>query len=185
MKTILVDMDGVLAWWEKAFINEMRANVPHIPVMDFGTRTSEDKAFIHEVLTNPEAQSVLSKPGFYRNLLPVEGGKQALEEMLEAGFDVAICTAPSTKNLYCGTEKMEWVREHLGEEWLQRLIITRDKTRVKGDYLIDDKETVTGSQNPEWEHILYTQSYNRSVLDKRRLNQWSDWRALFEMETNH
>lgn len=180
MTTILVDMDGVLAWWEKRFISEMKAKAPHIPVFEFGTRTNADASELHRIITHPDTLAITGAPGFYRNLDPIEGGKEALEEMLAEGYDVALCTAPSISNLYCGTEKMEWVADYLGPEWLNRLIITRDKTRVKGDYLIDDRSDVRGSQTPEWEHILFTQSYNQHITDRRRIANWSEWRTIVE-----
>jgi len=37
-----------------------------------------------------------------------------------------------------------WVKQHLGAEWMKRIIITCDKTLIHGDLLIDDKHAVTG-----------------------------------------
>jgi len=70
----------------------------------------------------------------------------------------------------------------MGEDFLRRLIITRDKTLVKGAVLIDDKPHVTGAVTaPDWTHLLFDQPYNRdnSLSSKPRLSQWCDWRTSF------
>ena len=41
----------------------------------------------------------------------------------------------------------EWVENHLGKDWIDRLILTRDKTMINGDVLIDDKINITGIYN--------------------------------------
>ena len=37
-----------------------------------------------------------------------------------------------------------WVEKHLGHEFLEQIILTRDKTVVSGDILIDDKPDILG-----------------------------------------
>lgn len=37
-----------------------------------------------------------------------------------------------------------WVERHLGPQFVERIILTRDKTMVLGDLLIDDKDTIRG-----------------------------------------
>jgi 5'-nucleotidase len=38
----------------------------------------------------------------------------------------------------------DWVKNHLGKHWLKKLILTADKTIVKGHLLIDDKVDIKG-----------------------------------------
>jgi 5'-nucleotidase len=72
---------------------------------------------------------------------------------------------------------MHWIRHHLGQEFAERTILTRDKTLVRGTILIDDKPSVSGVMQPEWEHVLFDQPYNRKVTNRRRLN-WSNYREI-------
>ncbi|KAG2460769.1 NT5C protein, partial [Polypterus senegalus] len=78
-----------------------------------------------------------------------------------------------------------WVEKHLGPEFVERLILTRDKTVVWGDLLIDDKDRITGVEpNPSWEHIVFTCCHN-THLDlkppRRRLQSWADdWRSIID-----
>lgn len=37
-----------------------------------------------------------------------------------------------------------WVEKHLGPQFVERIILTKDKTVVLGDLLIDDKDTIQG-----------------------------------------
>ncbi len=80
--------------------------------------------------------------GFILGLPPIEGGLQAVKDMLSSGIDVRICTSPFAH--YSGHEhsffeKYEWIEKNLGSDWVERVILTRDKTLVRGEFLIDDK----------------------------------------------
>ena len=41
--------------------------------------------------------------------------------------------------------QFEWVEHHLGWKWINKLIVTKDKTVVSGDLLIDDKPIIKGN----------------------------------------
>ncbi|MCT7149596.1 hypothetical protein M1196_23400, partial [Salmonella enterica subsp. enterica serovar Oranienburg] len=70
------------------------------------------------------------------------------------------------------------------------MIITTDKTLVRGDILIDDKPVISG-ELPEystgtnharsWEHVIFDQSYNRHITNRRRILDWGDIGALAEI----
>lgn len=103
--------------------------------------------------------------------------------MRDSGIDVRILTAPHPSCFAaCASEKYQWVAEHLGEDWLPRLILARDKTHVRGRYLIDDKPKISGSSDATWDHVVFTQSYNQTVATNRRMNSWADWRSLVEKQ---
>lgn len=84
------------------------------------------------------------------------------------------------------TLQYEWVEKHLGPDWINRLILTRDKTMINGDILIDDKVHITGAMNsPSWKHVVFTASNNQNVKvkgEKLRLDNWTDgtWRTMIE-----
>lgn len=102
-----------------------------------------------------------------------------------SSIDVFLCTSPIKHYAHCPYEKFAWVEKHLGHDFLEQIILTRDKTVVSGDLLIDDKPDIDGVEpNPTWEHILFTASHNKHHLlepNQRRLLSWSDdWRAILE-----
>lgn len=174
---ILIDMDGVIADFELGFLQSWRTRHPgtfYVPLEGRSTFYVKDnypedlKDLVNEIYW---------ETGFFRNLPPIHGAQDALTEMEAMGFEVFICSSPLRKYQYSTVEKYEWVEMHLGFEWTKRLILTRDKTLVKGDILIDDKPVITGAESsPAWEHILYDQPYNREI--KKRRITWEVWKDV-------
>jgi 5'-nucleotidase len=174
---VLVDMDSVLADFETGFLALWRATYPDRPFLPL----EERRIFYLEDEYPPEdrdrVQAIFRGAGFFRNLPPVPGGAAALAEMEARGLEVFICTTPMIHYQNCVLEKYEWVEAHLGPAWTERLILTRDKTLVRADILIDDRPEIAGVETPTWEHVLYDQPYNRAVNGKRRLT-WATWQAV-------
>jgi 5'-nucleotidase len=75
-------------------------------------------------------------------------------------------------------EKYQWTEQHLGNEWAKKVILTRDKTLVKGDFLIDDRPEIIGVVTPVWEHVVFDKPYNRDVTNKKRLKSLKDWKSV-------
>jgi 5'-nucleotidase len=139
------------------------------------------------------ALTVMSQPGFFRDLPPMEGAIKAVEEMIELGFSVLICTSPLPSNPTCPQDKIDWVRRHLGHiEFRQPgdatkrvdaqdiIVMTRDKTFVMGDVIFDDKPVITGCMRPTWEHIVFGAPYNelKPGDERLRFDDWSSWQGV-------
>ncbi|MDF2435444.1 MAG: 5-nucleotidase, partial [Mucilaginibacter sp.] len=90
-----------------------------------------------------------------------------------------ICSSPEVEYeaLLCHTEKAAWIEHYAGAWWTKRLILTKDKTVVRGHFLIDDKPTITGAMAPTWGHLVFDQPYNRDVIGNGRFT-WTDWPKL-------
>ena len=96
-----------------------------------------------------------SQIGFFSRLEPMKGAIEAFKKLRDSGkYNCFILTRPSVKNIHCYTEKAEWIREYLGEDMLENMYIGCDKSRLKGDYLIDDV-TEHGQTEFEGEHIHF------------------------------
>jgi len=107
-KIIFLDMDGVLADFDGAL--EKRIHDP------------------------PE----MFVPGFYRNLKVMPGAHEAVAKLLASPLlEVYIGSKPTTGNLYSTVEKYQWVAMHF-PRLLKRIVLTCDKTLLRGDYLVDD-----------------------------------------------
>lgn len=174
---ILVDMDGVLANFEKGFLNALRALSPEgyfIPLEERSTFYILDQ-YPREF--SRRIQDILHAANFIRDLEPIDGGVKALEEMDSMGIEVFICTSPLNAYQNSVLEKYLWVERHLGRRWTRRIILTRDKTIVLGDILIDDRPAITGAELPRWEHVLYDQPFNRNASGLRRLT-WQNWKEV-------
>ena len=121
MKTIYIDMDDVLC--------------------DFTGRKTELLTSCSE-MAYPQSQY-----GFYSELDPIKGAIEATSLLLASNdIEPYILTAPSVYNPLCYTEKRIWVENHLGMDYVTRLIISPDKSLLIGDYLIDDKSEGRGQE---------------------------------------
>ncbi len=129
-KTIYIDMDDVLC--------------------DFTKRRGE-MLYKNPVMSYPQSQY-----GFYENLEPILGGINAMVYFLtDSSYDPYILTAPSVLNPLCYTEKRVWVEKYLGMEYVNRLIISPNKSLLKGDYLIDDCREGRGQEHFEGKLIHF------------------------------
>merc|ERR1711988_1974094 len=114
-------------------------------------------------------------PGFFRKLPPFAGAVAAVHQMERAGFQVWFCTSPILGHPTCCQEKLEWIQEHFGDAYVQRVVLCQDKTTVRGDILIDDKPNITGLHPPTWRQCLFDAPYNQCRSDLPRITQWSAW----------
>ncbi|EQD52002.1 5'(3')-deoxyribonucleotidase [mine drainage metagenome] len=176
---LLVDQDNVLVDFTRVIYTEMCAR-GHRELAPPPAKQSVyplEEHYPPELLG--ELKSIYTAEGFFRSLPPIEGAVQAVKEMVIEGIDVRICTHPIQAYRNCVGEKYEWVERHLGAAYTTRMILTRDKTIIAGDALIDDNPDISGSCTPSWQHIVFDQPYNRTVAGPR-LKSWANWRAAIE-----
>jgi len=171
---VLSDFDGeFLKRWRERYPDKLY--VPFEERTDFYVRNSYPDELKHLVT------EILLEPTFFRDMMPVDGGKDALFEMKKMGLEVFLCTSPLSTYKNCVLEKYEWVEKTLGADWVHRIVLTKDKTIVQGDILIDDKPVITGVENtPSWEHILYDCPYNREI-NRKRLT-WNNWKEVLAIK---
>jgi 5'-nucleotidase len=175
---LLIDMDGVLCDWFGAVKARFENNNPGLklaPVEEF-----VDYDHVHTMYPQWEdlLHAAMSTKGLYSELAPIEGAIEALKDIENNCGDFIepfICSCPEVKydDQACHSEKAAWVEKYLGRFWTERLILTRDKTLVRGSILIDDKPEITGAMEPVWHHLVYRQPWNAQHGDLRF--SWSDW----------
>lgn len=115
-----------------------------------------------------------SRHGFFKELTPLDKAIESYKK-LEKIYDVRILTAPSVRNPMCYTEKRLWVEEHLGMDACDKMNICPDKSKLRGEFLIDDSITKGqlefegkllrfGKEYKDWDSII---SYfdNLSMLE--------------------
>ncbi|KAM9832450.1 5'(3')-deoxyribonucleotidase, mitochondrial [Neosynchiropus ocellatus] len=186
---VLVDMDGVLADFEGGFLKKYQAKYPDDPWISLEDRrgfwVSSQYGRLRSDLCQ-KAMSIWQSKDFFMELEPLPGGVEAVKEMaVMENTDVFICTSPIKHFKHCPYEKYAWVEKHFGFNFLDQVILTRDKTVVSGDVLIDDKPDILGVEpKPTWEHILFDACHNKHVElgpTQRRLMSWSDdWRSILD-----
>ncbi|KAL8594124.1 hypothetical protein ACOMHN_047864 [Nucella lapillus] len=186
---VLVDMDQVLCNLEGGFLIKYREKFPDEPLIPLQERNTfylvDQYVKLREDLQH-KVREIIQAEGFFLGLQPIAGACEALKEMAQMeDVEVFICTSPLTQYTHCVFEKYKWVENHLGEEWIHRLILTKDKTMVHGDLIIDDKPRIRGVLDPpSWKHVLFTAPYNVSsdLRGRQRLNNWTDgqWRSVIQ-----
>ncbi|XP_036693950.1 5'(3')-deoxyribonucleotidase, mitochondrial isoform X10 [Balaenoptera musculus] len=162
---VLVDMDGVLADFEGGFLRKFRARFPDQPFIALEDRrgfwVSEQYDRLQPGLSFPvalrlrvfldgtqgvteKAISIWESENFFFDLEPLPGAVEAVKQMANLeSTDVFICTSPIKMYKYCPFEKYAWVEKHFGPDFLEQIVLTRDKTVVSADLLIDDRVDIT------------------------------------------
>ena len=111
MKTVFVDLDGVLANIHK----------------EIGFNTPKD--------VTPEQ---ICEKGFFLGLEVMPAAIKSIETLLSINeVDLWIATKIPKCNIFAASEKLEWVAKHF-PALKDRVIIIPDKTLLIGDFLIDD-----------------------------------------------
>ena len=175
---ILLDQDGVLADFDTA-VETILENLGHNPAMLQRTtwQTFDDikTCFGNDVAKTVEDQ--VHAGNFFATLGVVDGAQQAVVELFDAGCEVFVCTSPKLSNERCAADKIGWISEHF-PQLRRRVIITKDKTLVRGDVLVDDKPEITGLMVPSWKHVRFATAGNRHVNGGDAIANWGQWPQL-------
>lgn len=177
---VLWDMDGVSFEWMEGVNRILLELDPSYPIIEPSKQT--DYNLLALPGHDPELlKTAMNYPGLYRHLDPVEYAVEAAQEMQDEGIEVRFCTSPYLTHMTCASEKLGSIREHFGDSWVSRTILTNDKTFVHGDILIDDHPAIRGSHTPTWKQLVFDRPYNRH-LDMPRMSDWRKWReAVYPM----
>lgn len=179
-KIILVDMDGVLADFEGRFLENWRKKFPNHPIIPLAERETFYLEEDYPDGLKKDIESIFRAPGFFQNLKIISGSKEALTKMESLGHEVFICTSPISKYENCVLEKYHWVSKNLGYEWTKKMIVTKDKTLIYGDILIDDKPKHLGVKDPVWKYVLFDAPYNKKVKSDLRIT-WKNWEKILSL----
>ncbi|QIN54222.1 putative 5'(3')-deoxyribonucleotidase [Cedratvirus kamchatka] len=108
-------------------------------------------------------RKIRAEKGFFRNLDLLPGALEYIS-LLRQKYDVYFVSTPELTNPTCCEDKLHGIASTFGSELLCKTIFTNDKTLVRMDVLIDDKEVITGCVEPCFVHIYFT-SWNGDVLE--------------------
>ena len=112
-------------------------------------------AFLHlSPKTLQEYQGRLDEvPGIFALMEPLPQAIASFEQ-LAAKFDTYILSTSPWGNPSAWSDKLLWVKRHLGEVAYKRLILSHHKHLNYGHFLIDDR-TKNGADRFHGEHILF------------------------------
>lgn len=169
-------MDDVIVRWGTGFTRAFQRRNPGVAFIPGEERKTFNMFLPEESAIHPLILETMDEPDFYLNLDPMPGAADALKEMDAAGIDVVICSSPWLSNPTCADDKFAWLDKNIGPGWADKAILTKDKTRVMGDWLIDDRPDIHGSQDPTWKQIVFTASHNLYLDADLRMDSWTQWR---------
>lgn len=128
-KILYVDMDNVLVDFESGI-----ARTPQATIAEYEGRLDE-------------------VPGIFAKMDPVPGAVAAFTE-LSALFDTYVLSTSPWENPSAWSDKLLWVKRHLGVPAYKRLILTHHKDLNRGDFLVDDR-TKNGAGRFAGEHVHF------------------------------
>lgn len=171
-KSVLVDMDGVLADFDGAVLRGMPTEIPRVPRTNF--YIARDYPEHKEAVAD-----IYSEPGFFYGLEPIEGALDGWSKLAELGFHPRIASAPLTLNPRSVEGKIAWLEEYLvpkfGVAVIDEAIFDKEKFKYDASILIDDRPAVdTGNGRARWRHVVFDQPYNAAVHGGLRLHGWMD-----------
>ena len=103
-------------------------------------------------------------PGIFSLMEPLEGAKDAFDSLV-AEYDTYILSTAPWENPSAWSDKLLWVKTHLGIAAYKRLILSHHKNLNAGNFLIDDR-TKNGAGEFRGEHIHF------------RTDKFPDWKAV-------
>ena len=106
-------------------------------------------------------------PGIFAKMDPMPSSIDAYKK-LSKKYDTYILSTAPWENPSAWSDKIEWVKKHLGDVAYKRLILSHNKNLNKGDYLIDDRPN-NGAENFEGEWLHFGQG-----------KRFPDWNAILE-----
>lgn len=92
-------------------------------------------------------------PGIFAKMSPVPNAVSAFHELSKL-FDTYILSTSPWENPSAWSDKLEWVKHHLGQPAYKRLILTHHKNLNRGDFLVDDRKK-NGADRFEGELLLF------------------------------
>jgi hypothetical protein len=132
----LIDLGDTLAECTVALQAELEQTCePHSPAELLEARTRE----------------VLTTPGFWSRLQPRAAGFSLLELLQEAGFHAFVLTKGPRDAPQVWADKVAWCRRHVPD---LPVIVTDDKSPVRGNVLVDDWLPYVDSWQQSWPSSL-------------------------------
>ena len=129
MKILYIDMDNVLVDFQSGI-----DRLPREIVAEYEGRLDE----VH---------------GIFSLMSPMAGAIEAFEKLC-LDFDTYILSTAPWENPSAWSDKLHWVKKHLGKNAYKRLVLSHHKHLNAGDFLIDDR-TKNGADRFTGEHIHF------------------------------
>lgn len=177
---VLLDVDGVLAQFTRAFLGAVRAELGHDYDVDAVTTYSLIDCLGLSKAEFDRCAAHVNEPGFARTLDVYPGAVEGVAALHRVA-DVYIVTSPWNSNPTWTYDREAWLAEHFGIPH-SRVVHTSAKHLVRGDVLVDDKTSTL----VEWQAEHPTGIAVQWVTPHNARDQWDgaatrDWPTLCQM----
>lgn len=172
-RVVLVDMDGVLADFDRAIVDALSST--HRELLSAARRTEFYLGIAYPQCAEA-IRAVIAAAGFFTALPLVAHAHEGWERIRDVGFTPRVCSAPAPDHGTCVDEKRAWLAEHFGSDAAEQAIMDDDKYLYDGVALIDDLPAIRGSHLARWQHVIFDAPYNRhpKLRGLPRLAHWRD-----------
>jgi len=162
-KTILVDMDGVLAdVYSRFFVLHEQESNQLLTVNDIAGKL-EEEAF-------PNQRKWVSEPGFFRSLPVMPGSVDGLKN-LNRQYDIIVVSL-ATEFPNSLTDKILWLKDHYPFITFRQIVFCGNKSIIRADIMIDDHPK--NLDHFEGETLMFTQPHNMLMKTKHeRIGSWA------------
>lgn len=190
MKTVLIDMDGVLADFDRSVFEILKSEYPDVKInydrLNFYMVNDYSNKKVKEIV-----RSIPERANFFLTLPIMPNALQGVQRIIDLGYHPRICSSPLKSNLTCGKDKLRWLQNnlaaHFGQDIVTEAIITSDKYLSDGLALIDDKSAIKNAAEATWTQIVFHHPYNANIETEFRIKDWLDERLpeLLERTENN
>lgn len=180
--TILVDMDGPLADFDKAFFSLCNSKGWTLDCTPFTQTHRFATDHIPHSIARSLARRFVETSGWFERL-PMTGGAKGYMDQLAERAEVWIVSKPLEANPTCRDEKGAWLRRNFGPEWERRLILAADKSMVRGDVLLDDAPHPDLYERATWKPVIFKTPWNGEGSKWAGLPHWT-WGNPFDLLLN-
>ena len=107
-----------------------------------------------DIMTRQSFEGRLDEvPNIFSMMKPMPDAIDSFNELAEV-FDTYILSTSPWENPSAWSDKLNWVKNHLGPKAYKRLILSHHKNLNRGDFLVDDRDK-NGVDKFEGEVILF------------------------------
>jgi 5'-nucleotidase len=167
-KIVFVDVDDVCALLEPVWLGRYNK--------DYNDNLKDEdlKEWAIEKFVKPECglkiYTYLKDPGMYDEVVPRKGALEGVNALREMGYRVLFATACPVE---VAGRKFHWLREHGFVKKERDYIEIRDKSLLRGGYMIDDSyDNVSGFTGYGY---LLTRPWNKKYIWYHRVDSWENF----------
>ena len=158
---ILLDFDEVINTMVRHWVDTL--NCVYGTSVNFEDVNEWDMQKAFSTLTEDEIYNPLHLQTFWNGVKIMPGAKEGVNKLLSQSHDIYIVTSAHPDTIKW---KAEWLQRELPEIPWSHVIVTNNKSLVKGDILVDDG--LHNLYEGSYIKVLFDKPWNRSV-DKNKL----------------